>query len=286
MSLSLTDSRYGRSGIRLLKLTRRGDRHEVHDLTVDIELRGDFGATHREGDNRAILAADSMQNAVFALARDHGGGEIEEFALELSRHFLEDVAGAAGVRVRVSQQAWARLETSGRPHGHAFARGGPERRVTVVERERGARALWVEAGIEGLTLMKTRGAAFTGYQKDRYTTLPETDERILAAELNAVWRYGWPDIPYAVHFRQVRQIILDTFAEHDSRSAQHTLYAMATAALEQVPPVSEVRLRLPVLAPRPVDLTPFSMENTGEVYLPVGETQGLVEAVVRRDALG
>ena len=286
MSLSLSDSRYGRSGIRLLKLNRRGDRHDVRDLTVDVALEGDFAATHTEGDNRAILPTDSMQNAVYALARDHAGGEIEEFALELVRHFLADVQHAVRARVRVAQRPWGRIETGGRPHDFAFARGGAERRIATAEGGRDGRAPLVEAGIEGLLLMKTRGAGFAGYLKDRYTTLPETDDRILCAELNAVWRYGWPELPYAAHYRQVRQVILDTFAAHDSRSVQHTLFEMARAALEQVPPLIEVRLRLPSQPPRPVDLRPFGMENTGEVFLPSEEPRGLMEAVVRRDDLG
>jgi len=286
MSLSLSDSRYGRSGIRLLKLNRRGDRHEMRDLTVDVALEGDFGASHREGDNRAILPTDSMENAVYALARDHAGGEIETFALELTRHFLAEGEQIARVRVRVAEHPWTRIETGGRPQNHAFARGATDRRIAMAERSRADRTPLVEAGIEGLQVMKTRGAGFSGYLKDRYTTLPESDERILSAELNAMWRYGWPEIPYAAHYRQVRQVILDTFAEHDSRSVQHTLYAMARAALEQVPPLVEVHLRLPSQPPRPVDLTPFGMENTGEVYRPAEEPHGVMEAVVRRDDLG
>lgn len=285
MHLSLSDSRYGRSGIRLLKLTRRGDRHEVHDLTVDVALEGDFGASHTEGDNRAILPTDSMQNAVLALARDHGGGEIEEFGLELSRHFLEDMPQVVAVTVRISESPWERIETGGRPHGHAFTRPTVARRVARVERARGGRAPLVEAGLEGLPVMKTRGAGFAGYLKDRYTTLAETDDRILFAELNAYWRYGWPEVPYAVHYRQVRQTILDAFAEHDSRSVQHTLYAMARAALEQVPPLTEVRLRMSSQPPLAVDLRPFGMENTDEVFLPSEAPRGVMEAVVRRDEL-
>lgn len=285
MSLSLSDSRYGGSGIRLLKLSRRGDRHEVHDLVVDVALEGEYGATHREGDNREILPTDSMENAVLALARDHAGGEIEEFGLELTRHFLEGSEQVRRVRVRIRQRPWERIALGGRPHGHAFTRDDGERRVALVERSVEDRAPIVEAGIENLHVMKTRGAAFTGYRRDRYTTMEESGERILLAELNAYWRYGWPEVPYAVHFRQVRQLILETFAEHDSRSVQHTLYAMARAALEQVPPLIEVRLRMPSKPPVPVDLSPFGMENTGEVFRPSDEPRGMMEAVVRRDDL-
>lgn len=288
MSLSLSDSRYGRSGVRLLKLARRGDRHEVRDLTVDVALMGDFAATYREGDNRAILPTDSIENAIYALARDHADGEVETFALALATHFLEQAPEESKIHevgIRVQERPWTRIETGGRPHDSAFARGGAERRVAMVTRERSGEPV-VEAGIEGLLLMKTRGAGFSGYRRDRYTTLPETEDRILCAELNAHWRYGWAGLPYAVHWRQVRQVLFETFAEHDSRSVQHTLYAMAQAVLEQVPAVLEVRLRLPSQPPRQVDLKPFGMENTGEVFLPAEEQRGVMEAVVRREVLG
>lgn len=254
---------------------------------MDVSLAGDFGATHREGDNRAILPTDSMENAIYGLARDHADGEIESFALELAAYFLggdPERTRVGEVMVRVEERPWTRIETGGRPHDSAFARGGAERRVAMVRATRSGEMV-VEAGIEGLLLMKTRGAGFSGYRRDRYTTLPETDERILCAELNAHWRYGWTGIPYAAHWRQVRQVLFDTFAEHDSRSVQHTLYAMAQAVLEQVPPVVEVRLRLPSQPPRPVDLTPFGMENTGEVFLPTEDQRGVMEAIVRRDVL-
>lgn len=285
MSLGLFDSRYGRSGVRLMKLTRRGDRHEVKELTVDVAFEGDFRASHTEGDNRNILPTDSMQNAVYALARDHAAGEIEAFALHLTRHFLEAHPQIAGASVHITEHPWNRIEIGGRPVGHAFARGGSERRTTTVTRARGEDDPTVLAGIEGLLLLRTRGAGFTGYRKDRYTTLEEKDERILAAELNAQWRYGWGEVPWGLHWRQVRQEILSLFAEHESRSVQHTLFAMGRTILELCPPILEIRLRLPSRPPRAVDLSPFGMENTDEVFVPTDEPQGLMEAVVRRNEL-
>jgi urate oxidase len=286
LSLGLFDSRYGRSGVRLLKLTRRVDRHEVKDLTVGVAFEGDFRASHTEGDNRNILPTDSMQNAVYALARDHASGEIEAFALHLTRHFLDAHPHVSSARVDITEHPWTRIEIAGRPAGHAFARAGVERRTATVSRTRGEDDPTVLAGIEGLLLLRTRGAGFSGYRRDRYTTLEETDERILAAELNAEWRYGWGEVPWGLHWRQVRQEILSLFAEHESRSVLHTLYAMGRSILELCPPILEIRLRLPSRPPRPVDLSPFGMENTDEVFVPTEEAQSLVEAVVRRDELG
>jgi urate oxidase len=285
MTFALSGMHYGFAGVRLFQLARRGDRHELHDLTVDLALEGNFTAIHAEGDNRALLPAESLRNALYALARDHGSGEIEEFGIALTQGFLEQVPEAAQVRVRIAQAPWSRIEIGGRPSNNSFARAGSERRITLVSRARTADTALVDSGIEGLLLLRTRPAGFAGFRKDRYTTLAESRDRLLGVELNALWRYGWAEIPYGVQWQQVRRVLLATFAEHDSQSVQHLLYAMARATLEQCPPIVQVRLRLPSRPPQPVDLTPFGMENTGEVFLPADDSHGEMEAVLRRDEL-
>jgi urate oxidase len=280
MSFTLSDNSHGAAGIRVLRVLRRGDRHEVRDLEVDIALAGDFRATHVAGDNRDILPADSMKNAVYALAGRHGGGEVEEFALALTHHFLLEQDAVTAVTVTVREHRWARIAISGRPHDHAFSRGGDGRRVARVRRTRDA--LVVEAGIDELALLKTKHSGFQGYLRDRYTTLAETSDRVLATVLEAHWRYGWAEVPFGLHWQQVRQVILGTFAEHDSRSVQHTLYAMAQAALEQCPPIAEIRFRLAHRRHEPADLTRFGLENDNEVLV-AAEGVGIIEAVVRRE---
>ncbi|MGH7505001.1 MAG: factor-independent urate hydroxylase [Longimicrobiales bacterium] len=282
MTARLGEQRYGESGIRLLKLTRRGDRHELRDLTVDVVFEGDFEASHTEGDNARILPTQSMRNAVYAFARDHAAGDIEAFAIALTQHFQRENEQLSRVRVRVQEHPWERVAIGGKPHGSAFSFAGVERRTTAVDRS--ASVLTVEAGLEGLPLIKTRRSAFRGFRRDRFTTLEESTDRLLATELDARWRYGWSEIPFGVQWQQVRQVMLDAFAEHDSRSLQHTLFAMANAAIDQCPPIAEIHLRLPAYHPLLVDLTPFSMENT-EVFIPATDPHGVVEATVRREEI-
>jgi urate oxidase len=283
MSVRLGEHRYGEFDIRVLKLTRRGDRHELRDLTVDVSFEGDFAASHTDGDNTRILPTHTMRNTVYALARDHAAGDIEKFALAVSLHFVEQNAAPLTVRVDVAEQPWARVAIGGRPHESSFARSGSERRTTHIRRSAGDLA--VEAGLQGIRLVKTRDATFEGFIRDRFTTLPESADRILATELTARWRYGWSEVPFGPQWQQVRQTLLQAFAEHDSRSLQNTLYAMAHAVLEQCPPVSEIRVSMAAFHPHLVDLAPFSMENT-EVYVPGEVPFAEVEAVVRRDVLG
>lgn len=283
MSVTLSHSRYGESGVRLVKINRRGDRHEVKDLTVDIAVEGDFAASHVSGDNRKIVPADTMKNTVYALAGKHGGGEIEEFALALTQHFLLEHPQLTEATVTVKEDRWTRIPISGRPHDTAFSRGGDEKRVTNVRRA--PDSVVIESGIEDLLLLKTGNSGFAGYIHDRYTTLRENESRVLATVLNARWRYGWAELPYGLHWQQVRQVILGTFAEHDSRSMHHTLFAMAQAALEQSPPITEIRFWLPNRPHLLVDLTPFGLTNEDEVFIATDEPHAMIEARVRREEL-
>lgn len=283
MTARLGENRYGESAIRVLKLTRRGDRHELRDLNVDVEFEGDFEASHTRGENAGILPAHSMRNAVYALARDHAEGDIEKFAVALASHFHSELDGLREVRITVAEEPWSHVAIGGRAHGSAFSRSRGERRVAAVRRNAGG--LSVQAGLDGLSLVKTRNAAFEGFLRDRFTTLQESADRLIATDLTARWRYGWPEVPFATQWHQVRQVLLETFAEHESRSFQHTLFALAQAVLDQCPPVERIHLRLDSFHPRLVDLSPFSMENT-EVYERADSARTVVEATVSRDELG
>ena len=76
-------NRYGKSGIRMVKLVRHPDRHELKDLTVAIAFEGAFESVHTLGDNSAVLPTDTMKNTVYALAKQHSLEHIEAFGLAL-----------------------------------------------------------------------------------------------------------------------------------------------------------------------------------------------------------
>ena len=117
----LGGNRYGKAEVRLMKVDRSTDRHELHDLTVDVALSGQMEAVHHSGDNSAVLPTDTQKNTVFAFAREHGVGEIEEFASRLARHFVDSQPSIHRARVSVREQPWHRLDD--RPH--SFAQAGP-----------------------------------------------------------------------------------------------------------------------------------------------------------------
>ncbi len=276
----LAENRYGKSGIRLLYRSRRGERHEVRDLTVAVALEGDFDDAHVSGDNSAVLPTDTMKNSVYAIARTHSVGAIEAFGLILAEHFLGACPAASFARVSISERPWQRLPLGGGEHPSAFVRSGEERRVTRVERS--AAGTTVRSGVEDLTILKTAGSAFSGFLRDRYTTLPETEDRLVATSVRALWLYESREISWESLARAVRRTLLDTFAAHESASVQHTLHAMGEAVLEAHPDVREIQLTMPNKHHFSVDLTPFGLDNPGEIFVATEEPYGLIEATLRR----
>ena len=280
MSAILARNSYGKRRVRLVKVTRHADRHDVKDVTVGVEFEGDFGAAHVSGDNSAVLPTDTMKNTVYALARQHPTEVIEEFGITLARHFLIDNAALSRVRVELTEHPWTRITVGDRPHRHAFSRAGGGERVATVTGTRDG--MTVEAGVDNLLVLKTTGSAFEAFPRDRYTTLRETSDRILATAVSASWVYAHVNVPFRVTSEQIRQVLLETFAEHESRSVQHTAYAMGEAALAQCPDITEIRLSLPNKHHLPVDLTPFGLDNPNEIFVATEEPFGLIEATVRR----
>ena len=280
MSIVLGANRYGKSEIRLVKVTRGPERHELRDLTVDVALEGDFEAAHVAGDNTSLLATDTMRNTVYALAKDHPIDSLEAFARHLVEHFLEAGPSVTRAIVRVRERPWARLEVDGRPHEHAFQRGNGGERVATVTGD--GVELRVEAGIEDLLVLRTTGSGWEGYLHEGYTTIPETGDRILSTVVAATWTYGAGDVDYEASWRGVRDQVLRTFGDHYSPSVQFTLYRMGEAVLEANPQIARIHFALPNKHHLLYDLSRFGLENDNEIFHATNEPYGLIEGTVER----
>jgi urate oxidase len=284
MSIVLGPNQYGKAETRVVRVYRDTERHEIRDLNVSTLLRGDFAAAHARGDQANVLPTDSQKNTCFAYAKEKGVGAIEDYALDLARHFAADIGPVSGARIEVEEYRWERVSVAGRPHPHTFARASDEVRTTAVTVEEGDRA-WVISGLDGLVVMKTTGSEFAGFLKDRYTTLAETTDRILATSLTVRWRYrAWPppDGWDQAHAR-IRQILLERFAEVHSLALQQSLWEMGRAALEARDDVAEIRLTAPNRHHFLADLTPFGLDNPGEVFHAADRPYGLIQCAVTRD---
>lgn len=277
--IELSADRYGKAAIRIVHVGRDETPHRLHDLTVAIALEGDFVAAYTDGDNAHVVATDTMKNTAYAFALDHLDGSIEDYGRALAEHFLT-FAQVDRATVNVRSHGWRPLEVAGAPARDAFIRGGEGTRVATVAAVRGTTT--VEAGIEDLIVMKTTRSAFEGFPRDRYTTLPETDDRLMATKVTAIWRYGAPDLDFDDVFDAVRATLLEVFADHDSPSVQTSIWIMARAMLERHDELDEVRMVLPNLHHWLADLSPFGLSNDRTVYVATTEPHGLIEATVRR----
>jgi urate oxidase len=275
MAVVLGANRYGKAEIRLVRVVRDSPTHELRDLTVSVALAGDLAASHLHGDNTCVLPTDTQKNTVYAFAAEHGVGAIEGFALLLARHFVASQPSIAWARVSIEEHGWRRLGP------HSFQRSGGETRTGLVTVD-GDRA-WVVSGVTDLVLMNTTDSEFTGYVKDRYTTLPETKDRILATAVTAAWRHARADGDWDASYAATRDALVAAFTGTYSRALQQTLYAMGAAALEQRPELVEVRLALPNRHHFLVDLSPFGLVNDGVVFHADDRPYGLIEGEVRRD---
>jgi urate oxidase len=270
--MAMGQNRYGKSGIRLVKVVRHPDRHELRDLTVDVSLEGDFDAVHLEGDNTGLVATDTMRNAVYALARQHELQDIESFALTLVDHFLDAGPRVTGARIAIAEHPWERLGT----HEHAFQRGSGGRAIAIATAES------LQAGIEDLTVLKTTESGFEGFHKDRFTTLEDTTDRILATTVSATWTYRDRHADFGRIRRGAHEVLLRAFADHYSPSVQYTLHRMGEAVLEPHPQIERIHLSLPNRHHLLVDLSPFGLSNDNQVFQATTEPYGLIEGTVER----
>lgn len=276
----LVHTAYGKSRIRLVQVARRGDRHDLRDLTVAVQFEGDYDPSYTEGDNADVLPTDTMKNTVYAVAARHGVEEPETFGLRLCRHFLERNPQLRRVTIDLLAHPWGRIPVGDGGHGQAFVRQGPDVRTATITCDRATTS--VEAGAADVVILKSSGSAFSGFLRDEFTTLPQTRDRILATSLTASWRYAGEDLPFGHIWIAVRRTLLETFAGHESESAQHTLYAMGRAVLDTCADVTRIRLIMPNKHHLPIDLSPFGLDNRNEIFVATDEPHGLIEATLAR----
>ncbi len=279
MSHVLTDLQHGKAEVRVVKVDRgdgaQGDRHVLHDLNVTTQLRGDFATAYTDGDNAHVHATDTQKNTVYALAREHDIASPEEFLLTLAGHWRTQ-PWVTGTSFSAEQYSWERLPAN----GHSFVRTAQEVRTARVETD-GDRTT-VGAGLTDLVVLKSTGSEFHGFPRDRFTTLAETDDRILATSVTATWRYADAPASYDTAYDAVRASVLDAFASTHSLALQQTIHAMGEAALDAVPEIAEIHIECPNKHHFLVDLAPFGLDNPGEVFVAADRPYGLISATLSR----
>jgi urate oxidase len=248
---------------------------------VRVLLHGEFETAFTEADNSSILPTDTMKNTVYSIARGSKAATIEEFAMELGDYLLENNPQVSKVSVEIEEDAWERLIVDGAPDGTTFKLGGPELQTVHAERER--RGIWtISSGVDGLTILKTTKSAFTGYIKDKLTTLKPATDRIFGTRATVKWDYAVSAPDYAEARARIVAALLREFAAHHSMSVQHTLFDMGKAALAAAPEIARIHLTMPNLHHLLADLSPFGQDNPNHIFVPVDEPHGYIEATIER----
>jgi urate oxidase len=279
--MTLAENSYGKSRVHLAKVKRHSDHHDFREWTIDILLEGDFESCFVLGDNSKILPTDTMKNTVYSLARTSRADCMEEFGKELAAYLLDRNPQVSAARVTLAEKSWQHLPTGGKPHPTTFVESSSESQTAEIRAVRNA-APSVQAGLENLVILKTAGSEFVGFIKDSLTTLPETTDRLFATSLGARWNYLSPRVPFLSLRSKVRDALLNVFAAHASKSVQHTLYAMGESALANVPEIGDIQLTMPNKHFLLADLSRFGQDNPNEIFVPIEEPHGAIEARLRR----
>jgi urate oxidase len=223
-----------------------------------------------------------MKNTINVLAHQQLGQSIEPFAISIAEHFLNKYSQVTSVTVEVAERVWQHMDLGGQPAPSSFTSAGKATPFTSVIGT--ANGMEVTSGIRDLIILKTSGSAFEGYLKDEFTTLPETNDRLLATSMIGSWVYRFAPPDYHVVNSQIIKKMLEIFATHFSPSVQATLYEMAAEALASCPEINRVSLTMPNLHCLPIDLKPFGLENKNEIFVPTDAPQGWIEATIVRDS--
>jgi urate oxidase len=293
--MKLIANRYGKSRVRVMKVLRDAGDAEVHtvkDLTARVLLEGDFERSYTAADNANVVATDTMKNTIYVLAHEHLGQENEPFARCIASHFLDRHAHVSQVTVELDERVWTRLHVradatataagAAAAHPHSFIQTEVARPFTRLIASRTTATH--ESGIRELLILKSTASGFEGFHRDELTTLPETNERILASAMRATWLWERDRTPAS--YRGTQRTIIDAmlvpFAQRYSPSVQATLFEMGTAALEACPEIARITLTMPNLHCLPVDLGRFGRTNRHEIFVPTDEPHGDIEATVSR----
>ncbi|GAC1620546.1 MAG: urate oxidase [Bradyrhizobium sp.] len=280
MRVPLIRNRYGKGRVRVMRIHRDGERHEVSQLSIRAMVEGDFARTYTEADNSDSVSTDTIKNIVNVVARENTGLCPEEFCQVLAKNYLYHYPQVARVVVTAHETRWNRLSFGGKPHPHSFVLDGNGKPTVEVTATREGSTL--ASGIDGFTFMKSTRSGWANYLKDAYTTLPETNDRMCATAMVASWKWSAKPQDYPATNAKILATVLEVFGTTYSASVQDSLYRMGEAALAAVPEISEISMACPNMHFIPIHLSAFGLDNSNDVFLPTDEPHGQIECTVGR----
>jgi urate oxidase len=277
----LIKNRYGKGRVRVMRIHREADSHEVSQLNVKAMIEGDFARAYTDGDNSTSVSTDTIKNVVNVIARENTSLCTEEFCQVLGQKYLDTYPQVASVAITAHETKWSRLSFGGKPHPHSFvldSNGKPFVEITAMRD--GSSTL--TSGIDGFTFMKSTQSGWENYVKDAYTTIPPTNDRMCATSMVASWKWSAKPQNYPATNAKILDTVLEVFGTTYSKSVQDSLYRMGEAALSAVPEISEISMACPNMHFIPMNLSAFGLDNDNDVFLPTDEPHGQIECTVGR----
>lgn len=294
----LVDSTYGKGNVKFLKVKKDASNPKVQDVleaNVQLLLRGDFDVSYTKADNSPIVPTDTVKNTILVEAKKTDVWPIERFAAHLAKHFTDKYDHVSGVEVTIVQTKWSKFEVNGKLHDHSFRNDGPETRRTILDYTKANKKLTITSSIKDLTVLKSTGSMFYGYNKCDYTTLQPTEDRILSTDVDASWTYDPKFIGsledvfksadeglFDKTYEAARKVTLDKFALENSPSVQATMYNMSHEILQQIKQVKTVTYVLPNKHYILFNLEWKGIKGNDELFYPSPDPNGLIKSTVGR----
>lgn len=285
MSAKLKSNNYGKSNVRILKVKREKSIHNIVEMNINVQLKGDFDNVHLIGDNSKVLPTDTIKNTLYVLAKENPVNSVEEFITYAGKYFFNNNEQVSEVTINAEEKIWKRINTSANSkekpvlHDHSFINPGREIRTCKIKITKDT--VKIRSGLKDLIVLKTTCSGFEGYIKDKFTTLLETRERIFSTSIKAEWKYNTDDVDFVKVCNKVRNLILSTFAAHNSLSVQQTLFECGKVVTEQISEIKEISVSMPNKHYLKFDLEQFGIDNNNEIYIPTDEPFGLIEGVIK-----
>jgi urate oxidase / 2-oxo-4-hydroxy-4-carboxy-5-ureidoimidazoline decarboxylase len=268
---------YGKTRVIFFRLAKRSAPPFAASVTIDV-FGERFGAAYTEGDNREVVATDTMKNFVYATAADFDGNSPDEYVSFLGQRLLQTYPQMERIRVTAHEVP---LDPAHDESDVVFRLTRSDVAMSEADLERRGNEIVVTAarsGLEGIRLLKTTGSSFAAFARDEYTSLPELTDRPLTIRMDAHWRYGDPQRGSRISSGLIRRAIEQTFHEFNSRSIQHLVHVMGTRLLSGFPVLSEVEFAAENHTPDVV------AEGKGDVrvFAEPRQTFGKIGLVLRR----
>jgi urate oxidase len=223
---------------------------------LEVAVRGTvFMDAYTEGDNRLVVATDTMKNFMHSASLASGAATLEGWLHHVGGEFLRTYPHMERLTMIGRELPFpAALVPADDGDGFTtsdrlFSRDRNDRSSARLDLERagdGVRVTDHACGRIDLQLIKITGSAFADFARDEHTTLPERRDRPLYIWVDIGWRYA--DVADAlgdnparyVAGEQVADLAASVFHQFVSLSIQHLVHEIGNRMLERWPQLAEV----------------------------------------------